>query len=118
MLAKLKINLRKQVQENIVYPKVYVERWVDYSSKYGLGYLLSNTTVGVYFNDNSKIISHINDELNISYHSIQVEGAEIEIQKINLEKFPEKLTKKITLFKHFKKFFKSRKTRAARYKES
>jgi len=29
---------------------------VDYSSKYGLGYLLSNGSTGVFFNDSSKII--------------------------------------------------------------
>jgi polo-like kinase 1 len=35
---------------------VYVVKWVDYSSKYGLGYLLSNHNVGIYFNDLSKIV--------------------------------------------------------------
>ena len=37
-------------------PTVWVKRWVDYSSKYGLGYTLSNGACGVYFNDNSKIL--------------------------------------------------------------
>jgi len=36
--------------------EVWVKKWVDYSSKYGLGYLLSNGSVGVFFNDNSKIV--------------------------------------------------------------
>lgn len=36
--------------------EVYVKKWVDYSSKYGLGYLLSNGNSGVFFNDCSKII--------------------------------------------------------------
>lgn len=35
---------------------VYVKKWVDYSSKYGLGYLLSNGSSGVFFNDCTKII--------------------------------------------------------------
>ena len=34
----------------------YVKKWVDYSTKYGLGYLLSNGSTGVYFNDSTKII--------------------------------------------------------------
>lgn len=33
----------------------WVVRWVDYSTKYGLGYLLSDGTVGVVFNDSSRI---------------------------------------------------------------
>jgi len=35
---------------------VWVKKWVDYSSKYGLGYLLSNTSTGVFFNDSTKIV--------------------------------------------------------------
>jgi hypothetical protein len=34
----------------------YLFKWVDYSSKYGLGYLLLNGATGVYFNDSTKII--------------------------------------------------------------
>ena len=37
-------------------PKVWVKKWVDYSSKYGLGYLLSNVSTGVFFNDSTKIV--------------------------------------------------------------
>ena len=37
-------------------PTVWVKKWVDYSSKYGLGYTLSNGCLGVYFNDNSKMV--------------------------------------------------------------
>lgn len=37
-------------------PDVWVRKWVDYSSKYGLGYLLSNGACGVFFNDSTKIV--------------------------------------------------------------
>jgi len=30
---------------------VSVNKWVDYSNKYGVGYLITNNNVGVYFND-------------------------------------------------------------------
>lgn len=36
--------------------EIYVKKWVDYSTKYGVGYLLSNGNTGVFFNDYSKII--------------------------------------------------------------
>ena len=36
--------------------EIWVKKWVDYSGKYGLGYLLSNGSTGVYFNDSTKII--------------------------------------------------------------
>jgi hypothetical protein len=35
---------------------VWVSKWVDYSEKYGLGYLLSSGACGVYFNDSSRIV--------------------------------------------------------------
>ena len=38
--------------------EVFVKKWIDYSSKYGLGYLLSNGSLGVFYNDSSKIIVH------------------------------------------------------------
>ncbi len=37
---------------------IFVKKWVDYSSKYGLGYILSNGSTGVFYNDRSKIILH------------------------------------------------------------
>ena len=42
---------------SIIENGVWVKKWVDYSSKYGLGYILSNYSVGAYFNDSTKIIS-------------------------------------------------------------
>ena len=39
---------------------VSVNKWVDYSNKYGVGYLLTNNNVGVYFNDSSQIIMSCN----------------------------------------------------------
>ena len=39
--------------------EVFVERWVDYSSKYGLAYLLTNGTVGINFKDSSVIVSKL-----------------------------------------------------------
>ena len=41
---------------NLKEPEVWVKKWVDYSTKYGLGYLLSNGATGVFFNDSTKII--------------------------------------------------------------
>jgi polo-like kinase 1 len=36
--------------------EIHVKKWVDYSTKYGLGYILSNGASGVFFNDSTKII--------------------------------------------------------------
>ena len=38
-------------------PSVFVNKWVDYSKKYGLGYILSNDSSGANFNDGVKFLS-------------------------------------------------------------
>jgi polo-like kinase 1 len=37
-------------------PEAWIVRWIDYSSKYGIGYQLSNGRIGVYFNDATKMV--------------------------------------------------------------
>ena len=37
-------------------PIYWISKWVDYSEKYGLGYQLSDNSVGVLFNDNTRIL--------------------------------------------------------------
>lgn len=56
--SKSNSNLNKnQVRESLSQTStVFVKKWVDYSAKYGLGYLLSDGTTGIYFNDSSKMI--------------------------------------------------------------
>jgi hypothetical protein len=56
----LKTNSKKEPEN------VWVILWVDYSSKYGLGYLLSNGNNGVIFNDLTKIILD-NNSSNFEY---------------------------------------------------
>ena len=42
------------------YPKTLVTKWVDYSSKYGIGYKMSNGCYGVLFNDSTKMVLNQN----------------------------------------------------------
>lgn len=46
--AKERLSISKSNQ-------LFVKKWVDYSSKYGLGYLLSDGSTGIYFNDSTKM---------------------------------------------------------------
>lgn len=53
---KVKIKPENNVECKNVANLVWVRKWVDFSSKYGLGYYLSNGCFGVYFNDSTKLI--------------------------------------------------------------
>ena len=63
----------KDLQPKIA-SSVWVQRWIDYSSKYGLGYLLSEGSAGVFFNDSTKIVSEPNSTTqNTSHNTLHIE---------------------------------------------
>jgi polo-like kinase 1 len=92
-------------QTNNVLPaaEIWVKKWVDYSSKYGLGYLLSNGFTGVFFNDSSKIILN---PLKLTFNYI--ERRQSDKQEITsthtLSDYPKDLQKKVTLLHHFRSY--------------
>ena len=43
-------------------PVYWVSKWVDYSDKYGLGYQLCDNSVGVLFNDTTRLLLTRNGE--------------------------------------------------------
>ncbi|XP_046552418.1 serine/threonine-protein kinase PLK1-like [Haliotis rubra] len=79
-------------------PIYWVSKWVDYSDKYGLGYQLCDNSVGVLFNDSTRLILLANGE-NTQY--IERDGTE---HYHTLRAFPENLTKKVTLLKYFRNY--------------
>ena len=83
-------------------PNLWVMKWVDYSNKYGLGYMLSNGCAGVYFNDSTKIISSSNGE-SFQYISKLAGGKEESMTNYSSSAFPADLQKKVTLLQHFRK---------------
>ncbi|KAL4507292.1 hypothetical protein ABPG72_002085 [Tetrahymena utriculariae] len=84
-------------------PDIWVQKWVDYSSKYGLGYLLNNGQAGVFFNDSTKIILNPKtgqfDYIERNSANKQDFGAEY-----SLKEYPESIQKKLTLLQHFRSF--------------
>jgi polo-like kinase 1 len=83
-------------------PNLWVTKWVDYSNKYGLGYMLSNGCAGVYFNDATKIIAAANGEC-FQYVSRASASREEAAVSYNMASYPQDLQKKVTLLQHFRK---------------
>ena len=115
----------EEEDESVQMPKTWVINYVDYTTKYGLGFLNSDGTLGVYFNDSTKIITYIKS---FSYPegNEEEEGAKPEItlgsrfwyierkrsedgvrlpeHKIAqhlMDDYPSELRKKVTLMSHF-----------------
>ena len=92
-----------QNQQNLKVPDTWVKKWLDYSSKYGLGYLLSNGHFGVFFNDSSKIILNATTG-EFSYIERRVSDKQEVYSSYVISEYPKELNKKVTLLQHFKAY--------------
>lgn len=83
-------------------PCYWISKWVDYTDRYGIGYQLCDNSIGVLFNDSTKLIL-MPDESN--FHYVDKNGVE-EYYKYE-GSAPENLVKKITLFRYFRNYMNS-----------
>ena len=99
--------MNKESKENYN-ATVWVSRYVDYTSKYGLGFLLNTGSAGVYFNDSTKIVVSP-DGLIFQYSERKKKekgssASEHIIQTHSVSNFPHELQKKVTLLRHFRNY--------------
>lgn len=80
---------------------ILVQRWVDYTDKYGIGYKLTNGEVGALFNDQTSI-RYCSDK-NFSYFDPHQAKANLTGTYLNQD-HPKPLDKKYKLLKRFKNF--------------
>ncbi|KAI9905934.1 hypothetical protein PsorP6_014382 [Peronosclerospora sorghi] len=84
---------------------LWISQWVDYTSKYGIGYMLSNGVSGVYFNDSTKMILSADGRIfeYIERLNCHPSGPESRV-RYPLDKYDLVLKKKVTLLNHFKSY--------------
>ncbi|KRT80153.1 protein kinase [Oryctes borbonicus] len=81
-------------------PLFWVSKWVDYSDKYGFGYQLCDESVGVMFNDTTKLIL-LPNQLNVHY--IDKNGDE---SYMTVENYPKMHDKKMKLLSYFNRYMR------------
>jgi len=86
-----------------VVPELWVAKWVDYSSKYGVGYILSDGSIGVYFNDSTKIVLEPEGH-QFDYVTRRTQEKPEVRSTHTFEDYPDDLKKKVTLLRHFKNY--------------
>nr|6GY2_A Chain A, Serine/threonine-protein kinase PLK1 [Homo sapiens]6GY2_B Chain B, Serine/threonine-protein kinase PLK1 [Homo sapiens] len=89
---------QEEAEDPACIPIFWVSKWVDYSDKYGLGYQLCDNSVGVLFNDSTRLILY-NDGDSLQY--IERDGTE---SYLTVSSHPNSLMKKITLLKYFRNY--------------
>jgi len=82
---------------------VHVIKWYDYSSKYGLGYVLSNGALGICFNDGTKMIAP--NKENFEYIVRRPSDKKEVFQKHASTDYPQDIHKKVLVLNHFRKHF-------------
>ena len=90
-------------------PEKWVARYVDYTSKYGLGFLLNDGTSGVCFNDSTKTsLERDGDKFQYIERKRSEDGevakSEYAASNYSLSEYPSSLNKKVTLLKHFRNY--------------
>ena len=100
----IEINDKEKEKEKLKEVNIFVTKWVDYSSKYGIGYLLSNNLIGVYFNDCTKLIYNPRTS-KISFIERNTTKEKDMMYNFGIKEAPKELQKKILIFQQFKKYF-------------
>jgi len=93
-------HLEDEAEDPKSQPLVWVSKWVDYSDKYGFGYSLNDDSIGVVFNDLTKLLL-LADGHNIHY--IDFDGGE---HYYTMNEFPATVDKKVKLLNYFRNYMR------------
>lgn len=100
--------------------RVFIASWVDYCNKYGMGYALTDGSVGVHFNDSTTLVLAADKQCVISliaqygvlirydrhfdYISSRRQGTVYVRKNYTVADYPEELKSKVYLLKHFETY--------------
>ncbi|EGR28152.1 protein kinase domain protein [Ichthyophthirius multifiliis] len=93
--------------QNLEINMISVTQWIDYSDKYGIGYVLSNGNTGVYFNDSTKIIYDLNTNI-VQYMEKNKNSQENSEKQFFMEQNPPELKKKVNILQIFRNHLKEK----------
>ncbi|KAH9930802.1 kinase-like domain-containing protein [Amylocystis lapponica] len=92
-----------QEDANLQDPKVFIVSWVDYCNKYGMGYALTDGSVGVHFNDSTTMVLSP-DKHHFDFISSRRSGSVYVRKNYTVSEYPEDLKSKVYLLKHFERY--------------
>ncbi|KZP18168.1 Pkinase-domain-containing protein [Athelia psychrophila] len=107
--AKAHGKLFRDPREDVNIPdeRVFIVSWVDYCNKYGMGYALTDGSVGVHFNDSTTLVLSA-DKNHFDYVSARKHGAVYVRKNYTVSEYPEDLKTKVYLLKHFERYIMDR----------
>ncbi|GAB1598412.1 mucin-5AC-like isoform X1 [Argonauta hians] len=101
-VVNVKNNNRELMEEEYenpaAIPLYWISKWVDYSDKYGIGYMLCDNSFGVLFNDSTRLIVMANEEYMEYIDRNNVESY------FTMTDYPDEHKKKVILLKYFRSY--------------
>ncbi|WVQ94034.1 hypothetical protein IAU59_001112 [Kwoniella sp. CBS 9459] len=86
-------------------PKVFVVSWLDYCTKYGMGFAMTDGTVSVHFNDSTSLVLAPGKQ---HFDDIRPSGTDDLLQNVRrnhmIDSYPSDLKNKVYLLKHFENY--------------
>ncbi|KTF76072.1 hypothetical protein cypCar_00027029 [Cyprinus carpio] len=79
----------EETEDPACIPVFWISKWVDYSDKYGLGYQLCDNSVGVLFNDSTRLIMYADGD------SLQYIDRNSLESYLSVRSYPSSLSKKV-----------------------
>jgi polo-like kinase 1 len=99
-----RILIPDMVNNNLILKsEIWVTKWVDFSSTFGLGYILNNGHIGLYFNDTTKIILNPIEKTFTYIDKKMVEDQEL-LYTFSMKEYPDDIKMKVYFFNQFKKY--------------
>jgi len=83
--------------------ETFVVKWADYSTKYGLGYLLSDGAIGILFSDHTKLTFAPHGSF-FEYVYKQANAHHEVLVSYSMRNYPAELQKKVHLTKYFESY--------------
>ena len=99
-------NIFLDIEPNPEAPKVFVISWLDYCTKYGMGFAMTDGTVSVHFNDSSSLVWAPGKKY--FDHIEPASSGEIIRRNHTIDEYPRELNNKVYLLKHFEGYMLER----------
>lgn len=106
--------------------RVFIVSWVDYCNKYGMGYALTDGSVGVHFNDSTSLVLSADKQYvpfcfsdwdeadggfsirHFDYITSRRQGTVYVRKSHTVDEYPDELKSKVYLLKHFERYIMDR----------
>ena len=102
-------HLTADIEDEPEAPRVFVEAWLDYVQKYGMGFAMNDGTISVHFNDSSSLVlAPAREHYDYIEPAASGDGFNVVRENYRISDIPAELQNKVYLMYHFKKYILER----------